>query len=169
MNKRTFASQSGFPNIHSEETKLPSYRNTSFSKICLGIKTDEQIGFTVSNKKASSSGYTDRWREIPPTSLGRDNCKTLIGSQASLQLNYNKEGLNARIGFLGNNEDYCRNCDSRIGFGTEKPGGEYNTCGNRATHHGDNGNKDIKAMGYILVQCEGNYVLSQERTRIRYI
>ena len=25
------------------------------------------------------------------------------------------------------------------------------------------------SKGYILVQCEGNYVLSQERSRIRYI
>ena len=68
MNKRTFASQSDFPNIHSEETKLPSYRNTSFSKICLGIKTDEQIGFTVSNKKASSH-YSliadEKFRQLP--------------------------------------------------------------------------------------------------------
>ena len=31
--------------------------------------------------------------------------------------------------------------------------------------HGDNGNKDIKAMGYIHVQWDGNYVLSQEHTQ----
>jgi len=88
--------------------------------------------------------------------------KMLIGSQASLQLNCNKEGFNAvddaisyskaRIGIISNNGNDCRLCDSRIGFGT---GGNYddsNTCGNEATHHPDNGDKHIKAMGYILVQ-----------------
>ena len=62
------------------------------------------------------------------------------------------QSSNTRIGFLGNNEDYSRNCDSRVGFSTEKPSGEHNTCGNRVTDHGDNGNKDNKAMGYIHVQ-----------------
>jgi len=49
--------------------------------------------------------------------------KTLIGSQASLQRNCNKEGFNvaigkARIGIVGNNENDCNSCDSRIGFAT---------------------------------------------------
>ena len=60
----------------------------------------------------------------------------------------------ARIGILGNDHNECTTCDSRIGFGT---GGypdnddKFNTCGNEAEHTTDNGNKDIKAMGYILV------------------
>ena len=40
---------------------------------------------------------------------------------------------------------------SRIGFGT---GGQYddsNTCGNEASQTPDNGDKHIKAIGYILV------------------
>ena len=96
------------------------------------------------------------------TSLGRNTWKSLIGSQASLQTNCNKEGFNvaadssshakARIGILGNNENGCHSCDSRIGFGTGGKHDDSNTCGNQATHGGDNGDKHIKAMGYILVQ-----------------
>ena len=88
----------------------------------------------------------------------------LIGSQASLQANCNKEGFNtagsskgfskARIGILGNNEKVCSSTDSRIGFGSGGYTDDSNTCGNNATkgHTSDNGAKNIKAMGYILVQ-----------------
>lgn len=58
----------------------------------------------------------------------------------------------ARIGILGNNENDCNTCDSRIGFGTGGNQDDFNTCGNEAIVSGDNGDKHIKAMGYILVQ-----------------
>ena len=98
------------------------------------------------------------------TLLGRDTWKSLIGSEASLQDNCNKEGFNtksdrekaskARIGILFNNENECESCDSRIGFGTGGYPDDSNTCGNEALaeYEADNGNKHIKAMGYILVQ-----------------
>ena len=57
----------------------------------------------------------------------------------------------ARIGLLGNNENDCATCDSRIGFGTGGRHDDSNTCGNEAAG-GDNGPRHIKAMGYILVQ-----------------
>ena len=58
----------------------------------------------------------------------------------------------ARIGFIANQENDCHSCDSRIGFGTGGYSDDTNTCGNEATHDPDNGDKHIKAMGYILVQ-----------------
>jgi len=72
-----------------QETKLPTYWNTSFSKICLGMKIGQQINFIVINKQANSlcSLIADGQHRV--TSLGRDMWKTLIGSQASLQLNCN--------------------------------------------------------------------------------
>ena len=58
------------------------------------------------------------------TSLGRDTWKSLIGSEASLQYNCNKEGFNAvssgirgskaRIGIISNDRYNCTSCDSRI-------------------------------------------------------
>ena len=89
-----------------------------------------------------------------------------IGSQASLQLNCNKEGFNAvsssasdskvRIGIIGNQQNECNSSESRIGFGTGGVPDDSNTCGNDASashsYGPDNGTKKIKAMGYIFVQ-----------------
>ena len=152
----------GETGFDSNETKLPTYWKTSFSKICLGMKIGQQINFIVINKQANSLYSLIADGKYRNTSLGRDNWKKLIGSQASLQLNCNEEGFNAagsrqgssktRIGFLGNEQNNCRTADSRIGFGTGGHPDDFNTCGNEATHSPDNGYKHIKAMGYILVQ-----------------
>ena len=53
---------------------------------------------------------------------------------------------------FANNENDCLTCDSRIGYGTGGLQDDSNTCGNEATIVPDNGDKHIKAMGYILVQ-----------------
>ena len=142
-----------------QETKLPTYWNTSFSKICLGMMSDEKLRFIVINKQADSLYSLIADGKYRNTSLGRETWKKLLGDHASLQLNCNMEGFNAvchdrkesaRIGIVTNNEDECYSCDSRLGFGTK--GKINNTCGNVAKHKADNGDKDIKAMGYVLVQ-----------------
>ena len=96
------------------------------------------------------------------TSLGRDKWKVLIGSEGSLQTHCDKEGFNtvgdiycnskARIGIIGNDQEDCGSCDSRIGFGTGGKHDDTNTCGNEAIFGGDKGPKHIKTMGYILVK-----------------
>ena len=144
-----------------QETKLPTYWNTSFSKICLGMKIGQQLGFIVINKQADSLHSLIADGRYRATSLGREKWKELIGSQGSLQYNCNKEGFNvvcsrsgyskARIGIVSN-EDKCDSCNSRIGFGTAGRPDNSNTCGNEADVSPDNGDKHIKAMGYILVQ-----------------
>ena len=63
-----------------------------------------------------------------------------------------KTSSKARIGVLGNEQNDCKSCDSRIGFGTGGSPDDSNTCGNEASARPDNGIKHIKAMGYILVQ-----------------
>ena len=110
-----------------QETKLPTYWNTSFSKICLGMKIEQKLQFIVINKQAHSLYSLIADEHYRSTSLGRGTWKKLIGSQASLQHNCNKEGFNvvcnqeensrARIGIVSNNENDCHSCDSRIGFG----------------------------------------------------
>ena len=126
------------------------------------MKIGHQIKFVVISKNANSLYSLIADGQYRATSLGRNTWKTLISSQASLQRYCNKEGFNtvsvpntfskARIGILGNNEYECSSCDSRIGFGTGGYTDDSNTCGNEATTGADNGNKHIKAMGYILVQ-----------------
>ena len=126
------------------------------------MKIGEQENFTAINKSASSLYSLIADGKYRATSLGRNTWKKLIGSRASLQRNCNKEGFNAvgedhshskaRIGYIANQENNCGTCDSRIGFGTGGYHDDSNTCGNQATHDPDNGNKNIRAMGYILVQ-----------------
>ena len=149
--------------MDTHETKLPTYWNTPFNKICLGMKIGQQFKSVVINHQVRSLYSLIADGKYRATSLGRNTWKKLIGSRASLQPNCNKEGFNvvctykdwskARIGILGNNEDDCSNCDSRIGFGTGGYSDDFNTCGNEASSYGpDNGEQHIKAMGYILVQ-----------------
>ena len=152
----------GETGFDSQETKLPTYWNTSFSKICLGMKIDHKINFVFINKQAKSLYSLIADGQYRATSLGRDKWKTLIGSQASLQCKCNREGFNAaaeiqghskaRIGLLGNNENNCNTADSRIGLGTGGIPDKSNTCGNDAAETADNKKKGIKAIGYILVQ-----------------
>ena len=123
---------------------------------------DSQSKFIVINQQANSLYSLIADGQYRSTSLGRDTWKSLIGSEASLQLNCDKEGFNsvcsnlgsskARIGIISNNEDDCSYCDSRIGFGTGGHPDNRNSCGNEARSSPDNGQKRIKTMGFILVQ-----------------
>ena len=125
---------------------------------------DSQAKFITISRNASSLYSVIADGQYRDTSLGRNTWKSLIGSEASLQHNCNQEGFNtvgkvtgfskARIGIIGNNEGDCGACDSRIGFGTGGNSDDSNTCGNEATYQSDNGDKHIKAMGYILVQWQ---------------
>ena len=127
------------------------------------MKINNQINFIEISKSASSLYSLIADGQYRSTSLGRDKWKSVVGPDASLQLNCNMEGFNAectmtgrskaRIGILGNDEHtYCDKCDSRIGFGTGGYPNNSNSCGNEARHSLDNGEKHIKAMGYILVR-----------------
>ena len=161
-NKETFNLARGETGFDTQGTKLPTYWNTSFTKICLGLKIGQQINSIVITKQATFLYSLIADGEYRATSLGHNTWKSLIGSQASLQSKCNKEGFNvvcssnaaskARIGFVCNNQNACSSCDSRIGFGTGGYHDDTNTCGNQVIHSADNGNQNIKAMGYIFVQ-----------------
>ena len=146
-----------------QETKLPTYWNTSFSKICLGMKINQQLRFIVISKLADSLHSLIADGQYRNTSLSRDGWKKLIGSNATLQPNCNREGFNAfggrsnrskaRLGIVSNNQNNCYSCNSLIGFGTGSYPKGAKSCGNEALHYTlDDGGKSIKAMGYILVQ-----------------
>ena len=127
------------------------------------MKIGQQINFIVINKPANSLYSLIADGQYRRTSLGRNTWKNLIGSEASLQRRCNKEGFNAadgnyansakaRIGILGNEQNDCNSCDSSIGFGTGGRPDDSSTCGNGASASGDNGDKQIRALGYVLVQ-----------------
>ncbi|XP_022809518.1 uncharacterized protein LOC111346494, partial [Stylophora pistillata] len=162
--KNSYNLLGGKTGFDSQETKLPTYWKTPFSKICLVMRIGPQKKFIVMRRQANSLFSLLADGKYRNTTIGRSTWKTLIGLEASLQPNCNKDGFNAmgsakgssraRIGFLGNNEGDCVTPDSRIGFGTGGYHDDTNTCGNEALDHpsSDNGGKHIKAMGYILVQ-----------------
>lgn len=163
-NRADFNRPGGKTLFDNHETKLPTYWETPFSKICLGMRRGHVTRFVVIPKKASSLHALIADGNYRAMSLGRNTWKSLIGSEGSLQPNCNKEGFNvactwplgptrgARIGIAGNNENDCITCDSRIGFGTGGDHDDSNTCGNEAVIGGDNGDRHIKTMGFILVQ-----------------
>ena len=126
------------------------------------MKISQQIKFIVINKKARSLYSLIADGQHRSTSLGRNTWKSLIGSEASLQLSCNKEGFNAisddsglskaRTGILGNEAKDCVKCDSRIRFGTGGRPDDTNTFGKEAKHSPDNGHKYINGTGYTLLQ-----------------
>ena len=160
---KTFNVAGGETVFDTQETKLTTYWDTSFTRICLGMKIhgEENINFLVINHAANSLHSLIADEKYRPTSLGRDRWKTLIGPRASLQQNCNKEGFNVKciwddhskaiIGFVGNNQNQCKSCDSRIGFGTGGKPFDSNTCGNVAKGASDIGDQYIEAMGYIFI------------------
>ena len=160
--RNEYNSPGGETGFDENEKKLPTYWNTSFSRICLGMKIDQQLRFIVVNKQADSLYSLIANGKYRETSLGRNTWKKMVGANASLQKNCNKEGFNvvcqatdspkARIGIVSNQQNDCNICNSRIGFGTGGKPDDSNTCGNEANLSPDNGVKHIKAMGYILVQ-----------------
>ena len=161
-NKAEFNLPGGETGFDLQETKLPTYWETPFFKICLGMMYDHQMRSIAVEKQADSLYSLIADGQHRATSLSRNKWKSLVGPEASLQPHCNTQGFNAvgtnsdkakaRIGIVANQEKHCGSCDSRIGFGTGGYPDDSSTCGNEAKHRSDNGDKHIKAFGYILVQ-----------------
>ena len=163
-----FNQSSGKSGFDHDETKMPSFWSTPFTKLCLGMQAagQEANWITVSYNASSLHSLMSTNRHHA-TNVSRGRWKSLL-ADSSLQKNCNMEGFNVkppnekldaavtRIGILGNNEDSCRSCNSRIGFGSKGSSlGQYddNSCGNESAKKGsDNGIKHIKANCFILVQ-----------------
>ncbi|KAL9975155.1 hypothetical protein ACROYT_G012279 [Oculina patagonica] len=152
----TFNTAGGSTGFDFEETKLPTYWNTPFTKICLGMKIEQQTRFIVINQTASSLYSIMANDQYRATSLGRDTWKSLAGEDASLEPYCDKEGFNVvcgmkvRIGIVGNDANLCTQCGSYVAFGVTLSVPPFT--GNRATGISDNGYKRTEAMGYILIQ-----------------
>ena len=77
-NKETFNLDGGKTGFDSQETKLPSYWNTSFTKICLDMTIGQQFNFIVINRNASSLYSLIADGQFRATSLGRATWKLLM-------------------------------------------------------------------------------------------
>ena len=158
--KENFNLMGGVTGLDNQETKLPTYWNTSFTKICLGMKVGLDENFILLPRAATSLHSLISSGRFRATSLGRKTWKSLI-RKSSLQRNCNKEGFNtrpangnvgAKIGIVSNQENDCASPDSVIGFGMGTgPFGK--SCGNGAVDFdADNGRRDTPAMCFIFVQ-----------------
>ena len=162
-NKETYAVEDGLEGLTEKESKLASYWNTPFKKICLGMTVNGDRKWMVLDYEASSLYSLIADSKFRATTAGRQAWKSLI-SGSSLQPHCNREGfgifesreLKMRLGYMANNHNYCPNSDSCIGFGIFYRGCDMDidiTCGNIAQcSNNDNGKKMTAAFGYILVR-----------------
>ncbi|XP_028416386.1 uncharacterized skeletal organic matrix protein 5-like isoform X2 [Dendronephthya gigantea] len=172
-NKTTFndndnGRNGGFDN---REFKGSTYWKTSFNEICVAMKYGGQLRALSFSHPASSLHDLFADNNYRQTNVGRSQWKQLIQG-SSLQRNCNREGFNVnlrpghhariRLGIAGNEQNDCKTPDSFMGLGGEG-GTSYgiswcgsslslNTAGNLAQCTPDNGTKNLKAMGYILVR-----------------
>ena len=173
-NKETYAVEDGLEGLTEKQTKLASYWNTPFDKICLGMKVNNVTKWIVIDRKASSLFDVIADGVFKNTTAGKNKWLSLIDN-GELQAGCNKEGFNlenrhytphnpdvyikVRIGIIANSLLLdCNTCDSCIGFGISAIGCtsenirvRNTTCGNMAIC-GYFNNKDSAAFGYILVQ-----------------
>ena len=145
--------------LDNQEFKGSTYWRTSFNEICVGMKHEENLKAFSFSHSASSLYSLIADGEYRQTNLGRNKWKWLI-SGSSLQDNCNKEGFNVygainrrvRLGLIANNQNDCKSPDSFIGLGAPRSW-DRNAAGNAARHLSpDNGEKNLKVMGYILVR-----------------
>ncbi|XP_028396200.1 uncharacterized skeletal organic matrix protein 5-like [Dendronephthya gigantea] len=161
-NKESYAVEDGVEGLTEKESKLASYWNTPFKKICLGMTVNGDRRWMMFDYEASSLYSLIADGQYRNTSAGRATWKSLI-ADSSLQPFCNEEGFshaskdfNVRIGYYANNQNNCGTPDSCVGFGIRYKAcniRSHITCGNIAQCSGnDNGNKLTPAFGYILVQ-----------------
>ena len=163
-NKESYAVEDGLEGLTEKESKLASYWNTPFEKICLGMTVNNDTRWMMLDCEASSLYSVVADGNYRNTTAGRAAWKSLIAG-SSLQPYCNQEGFGIfhqnkiaiRLGYLANNQDRCSQADSCIGFGIFYSAC-YNTepnitCSNIALcGNADNGEKLTAAFGYILVK-----------------
>ena len=150
----------GLNGLAQNETKLASYHNTPFTKVCLGMTANDVTNWILVNNAATSlySLLADgAYRE---TNAGRAEWLSLV-NDASLQPYCNKEGFNVfyfygnskrqlRIGILGNNQNNCGSCNSFIGFGFGVV--YWPKWSSGSFHYTEFVNVQFETFGYIFVQ-----------------
>ena len=156
-NNETYNLAGGATGLDNQETKLPSYWATPFTKLCLGMKVGAVTRFILVHRQASSLYSLIADGQHRSTSLGRNQWKSLIAG-SSLQMKCGLEGFNVhdskrssevRIGIIGNNEHDCHSSDSFLGFGSNR---NNLVCGNFASYFADIGDKKIAASCYVFVK-----------------
>jgi hypothetical protein len=159
--------------LDNRQYKGSTYWRTSFKEICVAMKYGGRLKAFSFSYPASSLYSLIADGKYRQTRVGRSQWKSLIYG-SSLQRNCNREGFNiyvgsvftrVRLGLTANQENNCKTPDSFVGLGSG--GGlnylkqwcasdishtSANAAGNLAQCYADNGNKNARAMAYILVR-----------------
>jgi hypothetical protein len=162
INNESYALEDGLEGLTEKESKLASYWNTPFKKICLGMTVNGDRKWMMLDYEASSLYSVIADEKYRNTFAGRPAWKSLLAG-SSLQPNCNEEGFSiahnafkVRIGYYANNDNRCTWADSCIGFGVTYTACHITSnisCCNIAQCSGNyNGHKLTAAFGYILVQ-----------------
>ncbi|EDO46683.1 predicted protein [Nematostella vectensis] len=155
-----------------QETKLPTFWGTEFSRVCVGMQKPgtsniQWMGISMNSTRPSlQSVFTgDRLEANIPDKDWRN----LLGStEATLQRNCQRSGFNAicerawgpraRIGIVANNEMDCYSCDSVIGIGIDAEYWQHYSAGNMCDYwcsnleHTNDMRENFQAtMSYVLV------------------
>ena len=162
-NNSTYNPDAANRGLDKSETKTSAYWTTSFSKLCLGMKSNNTLTWMSLNHYTITSLFSlladGMYR---PTLLGRRAWLSLVPGSA-LQPYCNGEGFNinfasvrVRIGILGSSTKGCTSPGSFLGFGGGGSdcitGQSHVSCGNVYSCDGTNGPKSIDTFGYILIQ-----------------
>jgi hypothetical protein len=167
-NKTAYEVENGLEGLTEKQTKLASYWNAPFKKICLGRNVgrgaENYIKWIVIEHQASSLFNVIANGTFTATNITKSKWKLLI-KDSSLQEKCNKQGFNihggrhdrkmyVRIGLVANQQDHCESCNSCIGFGISITGcdgevrrksfGNIYVCGYTS--------RNDAAFAYILVQ-----------------
>ena len=131
-NKETYNVEGGLDGLAQNETKLASYHNTPFDKICLGMTLNDVTNWIVVNYTAVSMYNVIADGNHRETNVTRAEWMSLINGD-SLKLNCVTEGFNVnvnyghrnrmlRIGIAKHDDKHNVKCNSGIaiiGFGIE--------------------------------------------------
>ncbi|CAB4021554.1 Hypothetical predicted protein, partial [Paramuricea clavata] len=167
-NKRTYKVKNGLNGLTDKQTKLASYWNTLFKKICLGMKvqrgTETDTKWVVIDHNASSLFDVIAEDNFTATHITKSKWKSLI-NDSTLQQNCNKQGFNirggeynkkmyVRIGLVANNETDCNTCNSCIGFGISITGCgghvKKKACGNVFLAKIERRNRKTTGFAFVL-------------------
>ncbi|XP_048582628.1 uncharacterized protein LOC116620741 [Nematostella vectensis] len=130
-----------------EEAKLPTYWNTPFTKICVGMRQPDtgDIRWLKIDKTAVSMLDLLSDNTLKETNVGIDNWKGIYPTRQVLQTACQKEGFNmfiqtntrARIGVIGDDAADCSQPDSTLGLGTQTWWNNPISCGSAKRESGE--------------------------------
>jgi hypothetical protein len=142
------------PDLDTKEAQLPSYWSVPFTQVRAGMIDANTTRWLVLSLQSTS--FLDAVNNGGSTSAGRSAWEGLVAS-GSLQTNCNWEGLNRqallRFGIVGDESFGCgisSSPDSFIGYGAKSSLGAPS--GNTAHYSPDNGDRDTKTFGYLMVR-----------------